>query len=49
MTGDSLDLQRFVFYGGFNERSEVCDDMYYLHTGLTFSSNLHSSLKVFRW
>ncbi|KAL4637198.1 hypothetical protein ACB092_03G063100 [Castanea dentata] len=32
MTGDSLDLQRFVFYGGFNERSEVCDDMYYLHT-----------------
>ncbi|XP_030958277.1 kelch-like protein 10 [Quercus lobata] len=32
MTGDSLDLQRFVFYGGFNGRSEVCDDMYYLHT-----------------
>ena len=49
MTGDSLDLQRFVFYGGLNGRSEVCDDMYYLHTGITFSLHLHSSLKAFRW
>jgi len=37
MTGDSLDLQHFVFFSGYNERFETCDDVYYLYTGIAFS------------